>query len=404
VAPTCLIYFERDGVRILLIHNYYQQRGGEDAVVANERTLLEQAGHVVDLYSAHNQLISSITAKLKAFSQAAYNKEARRLVAVRLAEDRPDVVHVHNTFPLLSPSLYDACGEMGVPVVQTLHNYRIFCAGATLFRNGGICELCINSNPYRAVVHRCYRGSWLASISAANVIAYHKRRRTWSTKVTRFIALSTFACKKFTDAGLPSERIVVKPNFVIDPGEPTSDSRDGILFVGRLSREKGASDLLRALSGSDIPVRILGDGPERAALEAQASANVTFEGQVGADRVRQAMRSAALLVVPSLWYEAMPLTAIEAFANGLPVVASRLGALVEIVDDNVTGRLVPPANPSALKAAIIDLLNEPDRLKAMGLAARHRYERDYSPARNIGQLLSIYADAISEKKLELSAR
>jgi glycosyltransferase involved in cell wall biosynthesis len=388
-------------VRILLVHNHYQQKGGEDAVVANEKALLEQSGHTVESLTAHNSAISGLVAKLNAFRNVVYNDGVRRTLAECLKRSRPDVVHVHNTFPLLSPSVYDACAEAAVPVVQTLHNFRIFCAGTLLLRNGNICELCLDGRPYRAVVHRCYRDSIVGSLAAAKLIAYHNRHRTWSNKVTRFIALSAFARNKFIDAGLPSDRIVVKPNFVIDAAPPASRHREGILFVGRLSHEKGVSHLIRALSGTDVQLRILGDGPERAALEAQASTNVIFEGGVPPQRVREAMRAAKILVQPSICFENFPLSVVEAFANSLPVIASRLGSLAEIVDDNVMGRLVSPADPAALRAAITELLDEPERLRAMSLAARHRYENLYTPERNINQLLAVYNDAIREVKSSL---
>ena len=390
-------------MRILLVHNKYQQKGGEDAVVANEKALLEESGHVVESFTAHNSAISGLVAKFNAFRNVTYNEEVRRTVAERLKRDCPDVVHVHNTFPLLSPSVYDACADAGLPVVQTLHNYRTVCAGALLLRNGRVCELCLDGRPYRAVLHRCYRDSVVGSLAVANLIAYHNRHHTWATKVTRFIVLSSFARGKFIEAGFPSDRIVVKPNFVADPAPLRSHRREGILYVGRLSPEKGISYLIRALSRTDITLRILGDGPEREALEAQASTNVVFEGNVAPQRVREAMQAAKLLVLPSICYENFPLSLVEAFANGLPVIASRLGSLAEIVDDDVTGRLVTPADPVALRAAIIELLDDPPRLKAMRLAARNQYERLYAAERNVGQLLAVYKDAIQEVKRKGSA-
>ncbi len=383
-------------MQILLIHNYYQQRGGEDSVVANERALLEQSGHSVDLFSTHNNEINGFAAKWNSFRNVTYNESVRRILAERLARSRPDVVHVHNTFPLLSPSVYDACAEASLPVVQTLHNFRTFCAGSLLLRNGKICELCLDGRPYRAVAYRCYRGSALGSLATARLIRYHSRHRTWATKVSRFIALSEFARKKFIEAGFPSARMVVKPNFVLDPGEPPPRAREGLIFVGRLSPEKGLSYLVRALSGTDIPLRIVGDGPERAALESQASTNIIFEGLVSPERVREAMQTAKILVLPSISYDNMPVCVVEAFASGLPVVATRLGSLPEIVEEDVTGRLVAPADPAALREAITELLSDPQRLTAMSIAARRRYESHYSPERHIRQLLTIYKDAIQE--------
>src|ERR1700733_6013916 len=204
-------------MRILQIHNYYQQRGGEDVVVESEKALLEQAGHTVVQFTVHNEAITGIRQKLQTFWDVVYNTRVRRDLADLLASQRPHVVHVHNTFPLLSPSIYDACADARVPVVQTLHNYRIFCAAATLFREEHPCELCLDGRAHRAVLHRCYRNSVLGSLAVANLIVYHRYYRTWMTKIMRFIVMTEFARGKFVQAGLPPDRIVVKPNFVKDP-------------------------------------------------------------------------------------------------------------------------------------------------------------------------------------------
>jgi glycosyltransferase involved in cell wall biosynthesis len=382
-------------LRILQVHNYYQWEGGEDTVVAAERWLLESAGHTVELYAVDNAAISSVMAKARTFRNVVYNDGARIAFSKTLSSFRPDIVHVHNFFPLLSPSIYDAAAESNIPVVQTLQNFRTICAGATMFRDGQACELCLDGRPYRAVVYRCYRGSILGSLAVANMIAYHRRKGTWSTAVTRYIALTSFARDKFIEAGFPPERIVIKPNFIADPGPPAEHGREGALFVGRLSAEKGADVLLRAWPDVDYPLRILGDGPELATLRRRASSRILFEGHVGRDRVQAAMQTARFLVLPSLWYEGLPMTVIEAFANGLPVVASRLGALPELIEDGVTGCLFAPGDVSALAAATNELLRDPKRLRAMSIAARERYESLYKPERNRDLILSVYADAIA---------
>jgi glycosyltransferase involved in cell wall biosynthesis len=383
-------------MRILLVHSYYQQPGGEDVVVANERHLLEQSGHATELHTAHNAVISGFAGKLDAFLHVTYNTRAREALAEQLARFRPEIVHVHNTFPLLSPSIYDACADAAVPVVQTLHNYRTICAAADFFRAGKPCDLCKDGHPYRAVWHRCYRGSLLGSAASAHMIAHHRRRATWSSKVARFIALSPFARAKFIEGGLPADRIVVKPNFTADPSAPGLDRRHGALFVGRLRAEKGVAQLMEAWARVDYPLRILGDGPERRRLAALAPANVTFEGRVAPERVRAAMREASFLVLPSLVYENFPLAVAEAFANGLPVVAYHHGAFADIIEDRVTGRLVEPRNLAALAEAVTELAARPDLVQAMSRAARGQYERLYTPERNIELLLAIYWQARNE--------
>jgi glycosyltransferase involved in cell wall biosynthesis len=386
-------------MRILLIHNYYQQPGGEDVVVANERELLQQSGHTVELHSVHNAAISGLADKVHAFLHVTYNARARQAVAERLSRFSPDVVHAHNTFPLLSPSVYDACADANVPVVQTLHNYRTFCAAADLFRDGHPCDLCKDGRPYRAVWHRCYRGSLLGSAATAYMIAYHRHHGTWANKVARYIALSPFARAKFVEGGLPADRIVVKPNFTADPGAPGADRRFGALFVGRLGAEKGISQLLRTWSRVDYPLRVLGDGPDRRNLTAIAPSNVTFEGRVERERVRAAMREASFLVLPSLVYENFPLAVVEAFANGLPVVAYDHGAFADIIEDRVTGRLIEPRNFTALANAVTELAARPDVVQPMSHAARRRYERFYTPDRNLELLLGIYRQVLQPESI-----
>jgi glycosyltransferase involved in cell wall biosynthesis len=387
--------FGSSDLRILQIHNFYQWAGGEDVVVENERLILEHAGHEVELYAVSNATIFGLSAKVRTFLNAKYNETARIDLLCYLNNFRPDIVHVHNFFPLLTPSIYDACAELGIPIVQTLHNYRLFCAGGTLFRDGKPCELCLDGRSYRAVIHKCYRGSLPGSFATANMIHYYRRNETWS-KVARFIVFISFARDKFIEAGFPPERIVVKPNFTADPGIPDYSQRRGALFVGRLSPEKGVSALLKAWTKIDYPLRIIGAGPDEAILRTQAPPTVTFQGQVPPDGVRAAMRSARLIIMPSLWYEGLPMTLMEAFANGLPVVASDLGAFAEVVEDSVTGRLFPPGDSTTLAAVVNRLLSEPERLIRMSMAARARYESTYTAQQNLSQLLSVYHDALKD--------
>ena len=382
-------------MKILQLHNYYQRKGGEDVVVANEKLILQEAGHSVDLLTAHSASISGLASKVNTVLHTAYNQSARLWLAEKLLALRPDVVHVHNTFPLLSPSVYDACADSNIPVIQTLHNFRIFCAAATLFRNGSICELCLDGNPFRAVVHRCYRGSVSGSLASAHMIWYHSKHKTWSTKVTRFIALTKFCRNKYIEAGLPAERIVVKPNFVVDPGPPDFDrDRFGALFVGRLVPEKGLAELLASWP-ANVPLRVLGDGPDRAILERMAPANVTFEGQVDAHRIRDAMQTAQVLVMPSIWQEpGIPIVVLEALANGLPFVAYKQGAFPELVDEGRAGLLVDPGTSFAL--GTVELMRDVDALERMSAEGRRLYERYYTPKHSLDQILSIYEDAIAE--------
>jgi glycosyltransferase involved in cell wall biosynthesis len=286
-------------LRILQVHNTYQQAGGEDAVVANEGALLSGRGHDVRLWSANNDEIEGAWAKLKTAWQVPYSHEARRDLAEAIAEFKPDVVHVHNFFPLLTPSIYDACRSAGVPVVQTLHNFRTICAGALLLRDGRPCEDCIGASPYQGALHGCYRGSRLGSLAVARMISRHRRQGTWQTKVDRFIALTDFAKAKFVEAGFPADKISVKPNFAVNlETRHVETARSGALFVGRLSMEKGIGTLLKAWRGLDVPLRIAGDGPLMSIVRGAGTLNVAPLGTLPPDAVSQEMARAAFLVMP----------------------------------------------------------------------------------------------------------
>jgi glycosyltransferase involved in cell wall biosynthesis len=379
-------------MRVLVAHNSYQQRGGEDAVVENECALLATEGIEVDLLRVSNDDISGLAAKLRAARDVAYDRASLALVAERIRTFRPDVLQVHNFFPRLTPAVYDAAREARVPVVQTLHNFRVACAAATFMRDGQVCELCLGRAPLPAIRHRCYRGSLAGSIAVARMIDTHRRRRTWATKVDRFFALTEFAKAKFVAAGLPAERIIVKPNFAPAPVLPGLDTgknlreRHGALFVGRLSVEKGLPHLVEAWRHVDYPLRIAGTGPLADAIRSAAPPSVTFLGSLERDAIAAEMAAAAFLIVPSVWYEGFPMVVAEAYAAGLPVLASRIGSLAEIVAEGETGRLFAPGNPDDLIRVVHGVLADRERLAGWSEGARRAFLERYSAAA-VGRIL-----------------
>ena len=380
-------------MKILLAHNYYQQAGGEDVVVANEMALLSVHGHEVKLYKDSNDRIAGVWAATKAAWRAPYSRDSRDCFAGLLGEFAPDVVHVHNFFPLLTPSIYDACRQARVPVVQTLHNYRTICAGALLMRGGHVCEDCIGGSPYRAALHGCYRGSRMASLAVARMVDTHRRRGTWATKVDRFVALTEFAKGRFVAAGFPADRISVKPNFVEDKAQEAGP-RGGALFVGRLSAEKGVHTMLRAWDGLDVPLRVAGDGPLLDEVHGAGISNLTALGAIPPGSVADEMARAAFLVFPSEWYEGFPMTLVEAFCQGLPVIASRLGSMAEIVEDGVTGLHFTPGDAADLAAKVRWAVDHAQDMRRMGENARRVYEEKYTPEANYRQLMAIYEAAM----------
>jgi glycosyltransferase involved in cell wall biosynthesis len=384
-------------VKILMAHNYYRQPGGEDNVFASEALLLEDHGHEVFRYSLRNtDAIDLGGARLAA--KAIWNGETHREIRDLLRATRPEVVHFHNTFHLMSPSVYHAAKAEGVPVVQTVHNYRLLCANAMLLRDGQVCEDCLGRQvPWFSVQHRCYRSSHRASLAATLSIASHRILGMWGRCIDVMIAPSRFLREKLIEGGLPGDRIVVKPNFVHpDPGY-SSGSGDYALFVGRLVPEKGIDTLLRAWDklGSEIPLKIVGDGPAAAMVSDRAGRVPGIQWLGHRDRVEvlDIMRRARCVVVPSTWYENFPLVIVEAFATGVPVVASDLGALTELVNEPETGLRFAPGDPADLARQVRRLFDGLLDVSAMRVRVRREFEARYSAAANHELLLAIYQSA-----------
>lgn len=384
-------------MRVLVAHNKYQQPGGEDSVFENETKLLAASGYEVRTLVVSNDGIESFADKLLTTLRTVENPIGVMMMSRAVEAFRPDIVHIHNFFPLLSPAVYRVCRQRGSAVVQTLHNYRSTCAGGQLLRNGQPCHLCVEGSPLWGVVHRCYRGSVAGSAAAARMIAIHRKRQTWSNDVSRFIALSQFGRRIFIQAGFPPDRIDVKPNFVDDPGEPPEEERRGVLFVGRLSREKGPKILVEASARYHFPVRIAGAGPESKAFLSLSNPEVNFLGHLSHASILNEMRRAVALVVPSLWYEGFPMVILEAFACGTPVVVSRLGALAEIVENGVNGLHVSAGDSDELGRCITKLINDRVLARQLGRAARKTFVERYSPWINLTALRDIYAKAIERR-------
>ncbi len=317
-------------------------------------------------------------------------------------QSKAEIVHIHNFFPLLTPAVHAESAKRGLAVVQTLHNYRLLCANGLFLREGSVCEKCLNGSKVWGVVHRCYRNSLPGSIAVARMYLRADRNRTWNSHVHRFIALTNFAKEKFVLGGLPSDKIAVKPNFVsMASKRPSQRARRGALFVGRLSPEKGVETLLRAFDRlKEIPLTVVGSGPGMERLKSLAPQGVVFAGQLSPEQVREEMMRAQCLVVPSICFEGFPMTAIEAFAAGLPVVASRIGSLHEIVVEDVSGAHFTPGDAEDLAGVLSRLFAEPARLEELGAGARAYYEANYTPDRNLRQLEAIYTDALEAARAD----
>jgi len=385
-------------MRILLCHNYYQSPGGEDQVFVDETRLLESHGHEAIRFTVHNDAIREM-GRLEVARRTLWNRESYRQLRESIQGTRPAVMHCTNTFPLISPSAYYAAKAEGVPVVQSLHNYRLFCAAATFLRDGRPCEDCIGKRiPWPGVVHRCYRNSRPASAVVVSMQALHRVKNTWTCMVDRYIALSEFSRRKFIEAGLPADRIAVKPNFIDpDPGLRAGRSKYAV-YVGRLSVEKGIDTLLAAWErpGMKLPLKIVGDGPLAGQVRSAASNghDIQYVGRQSGDDVMAIVGDATCLVLPSRCYENCPKTVLEAYALGTPVIASGHGALTEMIEHDRTGLHFAPADPNDLAAKVGQLLSDPVRLEQMRRATRAEYEDKYMAESNHRSLMAIYEKAV----------
>jgi glycosyltransferase involved in cell wall biosynthesis len=387
-------------VRILQVHTRYREPGGEDVVVKAEGELLRAAGHEVVQWQAQNP--QGTSGAVAALAQSPWNfGTARSLerVATRL---RPHVAHVHNTWFAMSPSVLPALRRAGVPVVMTLHNYRLLCANGALFRDGRPCEDCIGTHPWHGLRHRCYRDSALQSLPAAGTIAVHSLLGTWRREVSLFLALNEFSRARFVSGGLPPERIHVKPNFVADPGPRTvpNSASPTVLYVGRLVAEKGLGVLLeawrRAAVGS-LELVIVGDGSMRPALQRLAVPGVRFAGRLPAEEVRRHMLAARALVLPSLSYEGQPMAALEAVAAGLPVLASDIGGMPELLRPLGSCWLVPPGVEEAWAAAF-GRLTDARLVEQGGRQARATYEQSFTEPSALDALEAAYELALGSAR------
>ncbi len=384
-------------MRVIQVHNFYRSSApsGEDEVVRSERALMLAAGiEVMPFERCNDALGPTLSAAIASASSYVWSSSAREDLAQMVRLFKPDVVHFHNLFPQISPAAYAACTSAKVPVVQTLHNFRLFCANGLLQRDGQPCEKCVGRYPAPALRYGCYRNSRVATAGIALALTTHRALGTHARHVTRFIALTDFAARKFVEAGLPADRIIVRGNsLATDPG--VGSGRGGYaLFVGRLTAEKGAVTLLKAWAQlSGVPLKIVGDGERRAELEQLARGlPVQFLGRQSSREVIEAMQEAEVLVIPSECYEGFPRVFVEGLATGTPIVAADLGGLGELVSSSNGVKFVA-GNADSLATTVRSLLEQPGLLQQMRAENRRRYLAEFGPERAIQSLVAAYDEA-----------
>jgi glycosyltransferase involved in cell wall biosynthesis len=385
--------------KLLMAHDFYRLSGGEEQSFFAEVEMLRARGHEVVTYVRSNAEIDErrLNAKLRLAVDTIWSKESYSALVELIRKHKPQIAHFQNTFPLISPSAYYACKEEGVPVVQTLRNYRLICPNAILLREGRICHDCVGKAvAWPGVVHACYRHSRSASATVAAMVAYHRVRGTWARKVDAYIALTETARRKLVEGGLPPERTHIKPNFVSDPGA-TPSGNTYVIFVGRLSQEKGIQVLLEAWRElPNIPLQIAGDGPmadfARIQIE-RHQINANLLGQLSHAEAVSAIRGSAFVLFPSIWHETFGRTIIEAYACGKPVVGSKSGTALELILDGRTGLHFNWNDAADLARQVRRLWGDPAAIEKMSRHARQEYLSSYTPQRNYEQLMSIYENA-----------
>lgn len=403
-------------MKIALFHNYYKQPGGEDTMFELEIDALRTHGHTVIPYTVHNSeafAVNSLSQKIRGALDAPHSQSSQAAIGAFLAQHRPDISHVHNWFPILSPSIYTAHNHAGIPVVQTLHNYRLGCAAATHYRNGECCHACRPGNNLPALRHRCYNNSAAGSFVWKRIMDRGWKQGTFANQVSHYISPSRGVRLKHIEMGVPADKITHIPNACPDPRNISElDTRllnphqQNICFVGRLVPEKGAHILIRAWQQISTTLRsnrrltIIGGGPQEAMLHelARGDTSIQFTGQLSLHQTLGTIKQADLLVCPSLWAEPFGLSAIEAMAAGIPVISSNLGGPAETIADGIDGYLLPPGDISALSHTLSHCFNSTEELKAKGRAARLKYTRHYTPHRHAQQLTHCFQQMISPRQ------
>lgn len=391
-------------MKILQVHNEYQTPGGEEAVLEAERTILEQDGHQVKQWIARSADIKTASSaeKLRFSLNSVWSKQSYRQAKAILRNFSPDVVHVHNTVPLITPSVYAACQSEKIPVVQTLHNFKFVCPGSNLYRDGQVCEQCIGKSfTYPALLNGCYRRDYLSTAFLVSGLTFNRIRKTYSREINAYIALTEFSREKFIEAGIDAEKIFVKPNFVTSDITPGNHDGNYALFVGRLITQKGIETMIKAWSllGGKIPLKIAGSGYLSNYVTANLPENVSYLGQMPRQDIINLMRNATLLIFPSEWYEGFPMTIVEAFATELPVVASRLGGMAEIVKPGYSGWHFNSGDAYNLASVVQRAWQDSTELKRRGELARKQFELMYSPQSNLEKLLDIYQETIHKARI-----
>ena len=389
-------------IKVLHAHNYYLQSGGEDTAFKAEVNLLRDHGFEVLEYVEDNHNIAS-RSQLSVALQTVWSWDSYKKIKKTLRRERPQIVHFHNTFPLISPAVYYACREEKIPVIQSLDNPRLLCPSANFYRNGRLCQDCLGRTPpWPSVLHACYHDSHLQTTVVASMLTFHRWRKTWVRQVDYYLVATEFYRRKFIEGGLPAKNIVVKPHFIYPDPDARSKEHAGeyVLFISRLDPEKGVRTMLDAWKTlSHIPLKIRGAGQlekeTNEFIHSNQSTSVELIPRLSRQELTALIKNARFLIWPSEgFYETFGYVAVECFANGVPVIASNIGVMNEIVTNGVTGLHFTPGNSADLAKKVQWAWEHPDTMAEMGHNARKEYELKYTAERNYDMLMDIYHMAI----------
>lgn len=403
--------FRKETLKIVFANNYYYLRGGSERVFFDEIEILRANGHEVVPFARHfeenfasdysrffaspiNYQNVPLIQKISTGFKLIYSFESKKNFCTLLDYFKPDLIHTHNIYGRLTASIFDAAKKRKVPAVMTLHDYKLICPSYLMLSNNRVCEMCKGKSFYNCVLTKCHKGSFIASL-IYTIEAYNNNIFNKYSPVNYFICPSKFSLRKHSAAGIPEDKLIHIPNFInIENFEPNYQNNGYILYAGRLSSEKGVLTLLKAIQGLDVPVKIVGDGPMRAKYERfifeNNIKNITFEGYKSGDELKNLFMNAMFVVFPSEWYENAPMTILESFAYGKPVIGSDIGGIPEMVIDNQTGLLFMPADYLALREKVNYLLDNPSLIMKLGMQARKKVEKEYNADIHYNKLLEIY--------------
>ena len=384
-------------MKVLIVHNFYKIRAGEYSVLKNEIKLLKDNGNEVITFYKDNKNIKSFYSKVIYFLRIVYSKNIFKEFDYYLKQNKPDVIHVHNFFPIMTPAIFFAAQKNNIPIVHTLHNYRLICPTSTLMHNNRIYEKSIINGSFSTIIDKVYRNSYLGTFALARMISYHKKYNTWDTQVDKFIALTNFSKSKFIEANFLIDKIEIKSNFVFDMYDPESDKKEYALFIGRISEEKGIRCLIKAWEKIDYKLIIVGTGPLENFVKRQLNENIIFLGKQNKEEIRVLMNAASFLIIPSIWYEGFPMVILEAYSAGLPVLGSRIGSIEEVVLDNITGLHFKPNDSRDIVKKVNRIIKDRELLKKISKNSRKEYLEKYTPSKNYDILINIYNSVIQSR-------